>query len=138
MDALTELERIDIIRKRTGVGYAEARALLARAGGDVVEALIIHEAEEAQRSPQSRLAGALERLVREGNATRLRVRKGEHTYLEVPVTAGVIGAALAPRLVLAAGVACLVGGCAVEVGRADEKAAQAWQTAGGNGQMQAD
>lgn len=126
MDALTVLEKIDIIRERTGVGYAEAQGLLEEAGGDVVQALIKQEQKAANSTPQSRLIASLERLIHQGNITRLRVRKGERVFLEVPVTAGVIGAAIAPQLFLVAGVACLVGRCSVEFRRADDPSDDGW------------
>ena len=34
------LEKIDIIRERTGVSYREGKAVLERTGGNIIEALI--------------------------------------------------------------------------------------------------
>ena len=45
---MDELDRIDILRRRTGLGYAEAKALLDEAGGDVVEALIRYEKRQRE------------------------------------------------------------------------------------------
>lgn len=119
METLSELEKIDIIRDRIGVSYSEAKQLLDASNNDVVQALIMYEEQHSKDDQQSRIISALERLIKQGNITRLRVRKGNRTYLEVPVTAGVIGAALAPQLFLLAGIACLVGRCSVEFQRSD-------------------
>lgn len=126
MDMLSELEKIDVIRERTGVGYAEAKQLLDACDNDVVSALIMYEEQYTQPDAQQRLVAALERLVRQGNITRLRVRKGERTYLELPVTAGVIGAAIAPQLLLVASIACLVGRCSVDFQRSDDGNQNGW------------
>lgn len=123
---MTELEKIDLIRERTGVGYSGAQALLEAAGGDVVQALIQHEESEDNNSPQAKVVAALQGLIRQGNVTRLRVRKGDRTYLEIPLTAGVIGAALAPQLFLIAGVACIVGRCSVDFQRAEDAESNEW------------
>ena len=126
MHTLSELEKIDILRERVGIGYGEAKQLLDACDGDVVEALVLYEERQAETDPKARLVASLERLVHQGNVTRLRVRKGEKTYLEIPVTAGVIGAALAPQLFVIAGLACLVGRCTVEFQRNEDGAEEAW------------
>lgn len=126
MHTLSELEKIDILRERVGIGYGEAKQLLDACDGDVVEALVLYEERQAETDPKARLVASLERLVHQGNVTRLRIRKGEKTYLEIPVTAGVIGAALAPQLFVIAGLACLVGRCTVEFQRNEDGAEEAW------------
>lgn len=126
MHTLSELEKIDILRERVGVGYGEAKQLLDACDGDVIEALIMYEDEQAEADPKARLVASLERLVRQGNITRLRVRKGERTYLEIPVTAGVVGAAIAPQLFVLAGLACLLGRCTVEFQRSDPGEETGW------------
>ncbi|EAX48230.1 transcriptional regulator, Fis family [Thermosinus carboxydivorans Nor1] len=40
------LEKIDIIRERTGVSYREAKEVLERNGGNVIEALIELESKK--------------------------------------------------------------------------------------------
>lgn len=120
------LEKIDIIRERTGVSTRKAREALERAGGDVVEALILLEEEQAaeQGTWQERIQGRgqewLERLrqmIREGNVTRVIVRHDDQTLLEIPVTAGVIGALLMPTLAAVGVVAAMVTGSTIVVER---------------------
>lgn len=120
------LEKIDIIRERTGVSVRKAREALQRAGGDVVEALILIEEEQAnpigawQERIQVRGQEWLERLkqlIREGNVTKVIVRHDDQTLLEIPVTAGVIGALLMPTLAAVGVVAAMVTGATIVVER---------------------
>ena len=111
-----ELRRIDLIRERTRLSYEQARQLLHEAGGDVVSALILWERRHEQPSTSAPVGEAAERLralVRRGNQTRIRVRRGDDVYLELPVTAGVVAAALAPYLAAAGALACLALGCSI-------------------------
>lgn|SRR5690625_904384 len=123
---MTELEKIDAIRERTGIGYAQAQALLQEARGDIVQAFVLHEQYEKERAPQTRLVNAIKRLLRQGNVTNIRIRKGEQVYLEIPVTAGVISVAMVPNLLLLAGVTCIVGRCTVEFQRKDDGKQDEW------------
>lgn len=123
---LSRLEKIDIIRERTGAGYTEAATWLDEADGDVVEALIRYEAakrraDEATESAWGRVGDqVLDRakaIIHKGNITRLKVRRQGRTVLETPVTAGVVGAVIAPELALIGAAACLLTGCTLEVQR---------------------
>ena len=125
---MSRLEKIDIIRERTGVGYAEAAKWLDEADGDVVEALIRYETAKREADEHASTAWGragdqvLERikaLIRKGNVTRLRVKRRGRLVVEVPVTAGVVGAVIAPELALIGAAACLVTGCSLEVERED-------------------
>jgi hypothetical protein len=70
------------------------------------------------------LADKVGELIREGNVRRLVIKHGENTVLEIPVTLGIIGAALAPALAAVAAVGALVTHCTVEVERAETGAEQ--------------
>lgn len=101
----SDLEKIDLIRSRTGVTYREAKKALDDAGGDVVEALI--NLEEADRSciggisqdefaekVQGRAQDILEHvksMLQRGQNTRIKVKQGDRTVFEMPATMGAIG-----------------------------------------------
>lgn len=92
----SELEKIDIIRARTGVSYREAKKALDEAGGDVVQALI--NLEEGNKQFSERLYGKSEEvinrlrdLLKRGQKTKIKVKKGGQTVFEVPATVGVVG-----------------------------------------------
>lgn len=129
-----ELRKVDLIRERTHLGYEQARQLLQEAGGDVVSALILWERRRgpARLSEEAEEAvGRVRALWEKGNRTMLRIQRGDQTYLQVPVTVGVVGAVLAPYLAAAGAAACLLTGCRVslerqggrETGRAEESPA---------------
>ena len=102
-----DLKKIDLLRERMGIGYQEAVELLHLTEGSVVDALVLAEARQkkAETAWEVRardVVGKIRELLREGN---------------VPVTAGVVGALLLPKLTLAAAAVCLLGRCCIEVER---------------------
>lgn len=99
------LEKIDQIRDRLGVSYKEAREALEKAGGDLVEALIQLESqfeeegieflkEKWTRRLQGKSEEVLDRLksiMEKGTATKVRLKQGDRTILEIPAGIGVLG-----------------------------------------------
>ena len=59
----------------------------------------------------------LKELVHEGNIRRVRVRQGDRTIAEFPLTAGVVGVVLAPVLAAVATIVALAKDCAIDVER---------------------
>jgi hypothetical protein len=68
------------------------------------------------------LLAKIEELIREGNARRIIIKdeKGR-TYIEIPVTIGVIGVVLAPILAAVAAIAALASNFTVEVIKPDDQ-----------------
>jgi hypothetical protein len=88
------LEKIDIIKERTGVNYTEAKEALEASGGNVVDALIYLEKEK--KSPvddmltsKEELIAWIKDMVKKGNVNRLKIKKDDKVVLDVPVNAGV-------------------------------------------------
>ncbi|MGE5598003.1 MAG: DUF4342 domain-containing protein [Bacteroidota bacterium] len=123
MTELDTLGKIDLLRERVDVSYEQARAALEEHGGDVVDALVALERGGMGRREMffargSELVERLGELLRKGNVTKIRVRRGDHDLLELPVTAGVVGAVVAPDLAMLGAIAALATGCTVEIERA--------------------
>ena len=59
----------------------------------------------------------LKELVHQGNIRRVRVRQGERTIAEFPLTAGVVGAVLAPMLAAIGALVALAKDCTIEIQR---------------------
>ena len=59
----------------------------------------------------------LKELVREGNVRRVRVRQGQRTIAEFPLTAGVVGAVFAPVLAAIGALVALANDCSIEIER---------------------
>jgi Domain of unknown function (DUF4342) len=75
--------------------------------------------EELQVSGK-KLLGTLKRVVREGNVRRVVIKNpGGRTVLDVPLTAGVVGAALLPFWAAVGGLAALAAHYTVVVERSD-------------------
>lgn len=93
---MDELEKIDLIRSRMGIGYKEAGEALASAGGDVVKALIYIEETEGNfsekfQSQSSEFMDQLRCVLRKGQDTRIKIRHGDRTVLDFPASFGVVG-----------------------------------------------
>jgi hypothetical protein len=59
----------------------------------------------------------LKEIVHEGNVRRVRVRQGERTIAEFPLSAGIVGAVLAPALAAIGAIVALAKDCTIEVER---------------------
>ncbi|MBZ9688166.1 DUF4342 domain-containing protein [Clostridium estertheticum] len=92
------LEKIDIIKERTGVSYTEAKEALEECDSDVVNALIYIEAKqkrvnkfnmEEMYSTKDELVATIKDIVRKGNVTRIKIKKDETVVVDIPVNAGI-------------------------------------------------
>jgi len=93
---MDELEKIDLIRSRAGVGYKKARDILEEADGDVVQALVMLEEEKREWDEKLQDRGEeifeyMKGLLKKGKATRIRIKQGDRTVLEFPATLGALG-----------------------------------------------
>ncbi len=118
------LEKIDTIRSRTGVTYREAKDALERHDGDVVEALI--DLEENQKSWGQNLGDSitnttdaimetLKDALKKGNVTKILVKKDDNVIMNIPVTAGAIGALISPPVTALGLTTALVAKCTIEI-----------------------
>ena len=94
------LEKIDIIRERTGVSYAEAKKALEFCEGNVVDTLIY--IEENMESKESKIYSTLDEfmqwlkdLINKGNISRIKIRKEDKVLVDVPVNAGIAAGVIA-------------------------------------------
>jgi len=124
------IEKIDLIRERTGMSYAEARGVLEETGGDVVEALVALEDEDENGEGRGlfprEIISPVKKVFRRTNRTRISVRKKDGTLLELPVTVGLAGALFAPRLTALGTVALLMAHYSLEPRPADHTEAE-WE-----------
>ena len=59
----------------------------------------------------------LKRLLHEGNVRRVRVKQGDRTVAEFPLTVGLVGAVAAPVLAAIGALAALLAECTIDVER---------------------
>ncbi len=119
---MSELEKIDLIRERMNISYEKARDILESANGDVVGALISMEKDERGFREEfivrgNELVDKIKELAHKGNVAKIKVKQDEKVLVEIPVTAGVVGALLAPQLAVIGAIATLVSRCTVEIER---------------------
>lgn len=86
---MIELEKIDVLRARLGIGYREAKEALDEAGGDIIKALI--KAEEKYGRTRDEMTARIKEWARRGGRSRLRVKKGDKTVMEIPAVVGAAG-----------------------------------------------
>jgi hypothetical protein len=72
---------------------------------------------ESVKAEGSSVLEKLKDLVHQGNVRRVRVRQGERTIAEFPLTAGVVGAVIAPALAAIGALVALAKDCTIEVER---------------------
>ncbi len=112
-----ELQKVDVVRDRTGLSFADARQLLEDNNWDVMEALIGYENQTTTSRWEVRgleVVDKVKQLIKRGNVTNIRIKANERIIMEFPVSIGVIGTVLAPKLTLLAGLTCLLTKCTIE------------------------
>ena len=107
------LEKIELVKDRTGVSYREAKEALEATEGNVVDAIIKIEDEinvSAGKKFSDNGAMVIDKIkyyVRKGNVSRITIKKDDEVLLNIPVTVGVVGTALAPWLTVIGSIVAL-------------------------------
>lgn len=120
------LEKIELVKDRTGVTYAEAKSALEEADGSVVDAIIAIE-ETVNAGSKGRGFGdkgqalftSLKNLIKKGNVAKIQVKRDSDLILNVPVNAGIVGLCIAPLASVVAIVAAFGFKCTIEVVKTD-------------------
>lgn len=125
------LEKVDQVRERTGVTYAEAKYALEVSNGDVLEAIIYIENIKEQDAEVNNKFKAesmdefknwLKDLINKGNVTRIRISKDEKEIVDVPVNAGIAAGVIAiifPAILAFVVIAGVVTQIKIEITKAD-------------------
>ena len=88
------LEKIDIIRERTGANYSIANEALELSSGNVIDALIYLENNTVSKKQEvfattEEFINWLKEIINKGNVNRIRIKKDDKIVFDVPVNAGV-------------------------------------------------
>lgn len=122
-----KLQKIDEVVNRTYVSYETAKKALEEANDDVLEAVIlIQSRNKSFNSSDAKMKGEqildeMKKVLKKGNATKITVKKNNETIINLPVTAGLVGAFVAPFLTAAGVTAALLTQCSVEIQQEDGK-----------------
>lgn len=89
------LEKIDIIRGRLGVTYAEAKEALDVSEGNVVDALIYCEKNKKSTikelyTTKEEFLNWIKDLIKTGSVTRIKIKKDDKVLIDIPVNAGIL------------------------------------------------
>ncbi|MQA92459.1 MAG: DUF4342 domain-containing protein [Gemmatimonas sp.] len=91
---------------------------LTMINGEIMSATETDIRSEQYSTRGEHLLARVKELIREGNVRRIIIRNEEgRTLVEVPLSIGVVGAALAPVLAAIGAIAALVADCSIEVQR---------------------
>lgn len=119
------LEKIELVKDRTGVTYKEAKEALETAQGNVVDAIIAIE-ETIDSKPSKKLGEQKEALiakmketVKKGNISKILVTRDGDTLINIPLTVGVLGTVVAPWGMIAGIVAAFGFKCKIEFVKED-------------------
>lgn len=119
------LEKIELVKDRTGVSYAEAKEALEAAEGSVVDAIIsIEETIDHKESKTFSKQGTavldnLKELVKKGNVSKILVKRDDEVVLNIPVNVGILGTIIAPWGAVIGVVAAFGFKCTIEIVKDD-------------------
>ena len=119
------LEKIELVKDRTGVSYKEAKEALEAADGSVVDAIIaIEETVDVKKSGKAgevanETMEKIKELVKKGNISKISVKKDDETIVNIPVNVGIVGVCIAPLASVVAMVAAFGFKCVIEVVKTD-------------------
>ncbi|NMA93632.1 MAG: DUF4342 domain-containing protein, partial [Clostridiales bacterium] len=118
------LEKIELVKDRTGVGYREAKEALEKTGGNVVDAIIliedsIDEAGKDSSTAAGPILDSIKEAIRKGNVNKIVVKKNDEIVLNLPVNIGIIGTVFFPWAAIAASIVALGTSCNVELVKED-------------------
>ncbi len=122
------LQKIDEILRRTNTDYSTAKEALDAANGDVLEAIIAIENQQKEKESGSggfgkgeQIMSQLKEALAKGNATKLTIKKNNEVIINIPITAGLVSAFIAPFLSAAGITVALLAKCSVEITQTDGK-----------------
>lgn len=115
------LEKIELVKDRTGVSYKEAKEALEAADGSVVDAIIaIEETVDVNKNNKAgefvnETMEKIKELVKKGNISKISVKRDDETMVNIPVNVGIVGTIVAPWGVVAAAIAAFGFKCKIEL-----------------------
>lgn len=130
------LEKIELVKDRTGVSYKEAKDALEAAEGSVVDAIIAIEETvdekpaKAAKEAANETVDKIKDMVKKGNISKITIKKDDEVLLNLPLNAGIVGALVAPWGVIAGMIAAFGFKCQIELLKDDGTIVDISQRAG--------
>jgi hypothetical protein len=125
---MDKLEKVDLVRDRTGVSYEKARDYLENSNWDVVDAIIAIEKDKHKTLNEfdtfkvkgKDLIKKIKELIKQGNIAKIVVKKDGNKVVSIPVNGGIILAIFFPYFVALSAVIVLVAEYELEVEKIKE------------------
>lgn len=120
---MEKLEKVELVRSRTGATYEKARDFLESHNWDVVEAIVAIEKEKTTFNSEFNtmkvkgqdLLNRIKDLIKQGNVAKVIVKKDGQKVISIPVNGGIILALFFPYFVALSAVIVLVAEYELEV-----------------------
>ena len=115
------LEKIELVKDRTGVSYKEAKEALEAANGSVVDAIIdIEESIDINNKSKigeqsAHIIDKIKEAIKKGNVSKIVIKKNDETILNLPVNVGIVGTVIAPLAATAGIIAAFGTKCVIEL-----------------------
>jgi Transcription factor homologous to NACalpha-BTF3 len=119
------LEKIELVKDRTGVSYKEAKEALEAADGSVVDAIIdIEESIDVKNKNKfaeqsAHIIEKVKEAIKKGNVAKIIVKKNDEVIMNLPVNVGIVGTVLAPWAAVAGVIAAFGTKCVIELIKED-------------------
>ena len=119
------LEKIELVKDRTGVSYKEAKEALEANDGSVVDAIIAIEESIGEKTKSKvtesghKIVEKLKVLVKKGNVSKILIKKDEEIVLNLPVNIGIVGTVIAPWAIVLGVLAAFGTKCVIEIVKDD-------------------
>jgi citrate lyase gamma subunit len=121
------LEKIDTIRKRSGLSYSEAKAALETNDGNVVDTLIYLENNKKSFTNNvsdfgNDILNTVKDIIKKGNVNRIKIKRDSKTLVDIPVNAGLAVGALSmliPPILALGAVTAIASRITIEIERPD-------------------
>jgi hypothetical protein len=108
------LEMVDQVIDRTGATYQDAKEVLIKCEGDVLEAIVLLDSKE-KSAEENLIMKKLKELVEKGKISRILVEKNERNIINIPILAGVIGGIVFSGATVFGLTAAILSGCEIYV-----------------------
>lgn len=119
------LEKIELVKDRTGVSYKEAKEALEAAEGSVVDAIIdIEESIDIKSKSKfaeqsAHIVDKVKEAIKKGNVAKIIVKKNDEVIMNLPVNVGIVGTVLAPWAAVAGVITAFGTKCVIELVKED-------------------
>ena len=114
------LEKIELVKDRTGVSYKEAKEALEQTEGNVVDAIILIEdtIDQGSNASEGKVAATvalIKETIKKGNVSKIVIKRDEEIILNLPVNIGIVGTVIFPWAAVAGAIAALGTKCQIEI-----------------------